>query len=196
MLFEAIVIFMGGFAWLLWNMAPSLTVGDAGEFIAASSILGVAHSPGYPLALLLGKLALIILPGPPAYKANLVSALSVSGGWTILWVIWRRHFNLSRWMALPFILLAALEPHFLTVGTETEVFALLVFGALLIFWLILEEKYLAAAFFFGLMLGNHHTLVLLAPAFFLPVVLKLKCAGLSRVLILGIREFLVLWPAF
>ncbi|MBI4063016.1 MAG: DUF2723 domain-containing protein [Elusimicrobia bacterium] len=209
-LLPTLFIFFLGFSWLLWNMAPSLTVGDAGEFIAAGSILGVAHSPGYPLYLLLGKAAQILLPGSIAYRTNLLSVAMVAGAWTGLWIIWRRFFSATKgfsagesplppdprtspdgsprvlagprtttgfkgdspalnpataWLAFVFLLFLGVEPHFLTVGTETEVFALLGFGAVLIFWLLLEQKILAALFFFGLMLGNHHTLLLLAPAF-------------------------------
>jgi len=55
--------------------APSFTVGDAGELCAASVIRGLAHSPGYPLFILLGKviITLIIPWGNYAYRINLLS---------------------------------------------------------------------------------------------------------------------------
>lgn len=153
------------FAWFLWRMAPSLTVGDAGEFAAAGATLGVAHAPGYPFYLLLGKAALAVFPGSLAYRLNLLSVMLMAAGSSVLWLLCRRQFGLSIWAALALWALFISEPHALTVGTEIEVFALLVFGALLIFWLLWERRFLAAAFALGLFMGNHHTLILLAPAY-------------------------------
>ncbi|MEK7287824.1 MAG: DUF2723 domain-containing protein [Elusimicrobiota bacterium] len=162
---ETLAVFAGGLAWLLWRMAPSLMVGDSGEFAAAGAILGVAHSPGYPFYLLWAKAAQILLPGSLVYRTNVLSALAVAGSWTLLWRLWRNATTLPIWALLPFLLLAfGLEP-LQAAGAETEVFALLALSALLVFWLLERGRILAALFVFGLALGNHQTLLLISPAF-------------------------------
>ncbi|OIO76495.1 MAG: hypothetical protein AUJ85_00185 [Elusimicrobia bacterium CG1_02_37_114] len=55
-------------------MCPTISTGDSGEFCAASVILGLPHSPGYPLYCLLGKIFTLIIPfGNLAYRVNLIS---------------------------------------------------------------------------------------------------------------------------
>ncbi|MEX2114323.1 MAG: DUF2723 domain-containing protein [Pirellulales bacterium] len=51
-------------------------VGDSGELAAAVHTLGVAHPPGYPLYVLLGKLFSVLVPiGRPVWRLNLFSAI-------------------------------------------------------------------------------------------------------------------------
>jgi len=57
------------------TLAPSVFFGDSGELTAAAYNLGIAHPPGYPLYLLLGKLVISLLwIGDPAYRMNLLSS--------------------------------------------------------------------------------------------------------------------------
>lgn len=63
--------------------APSITWGnegaDSGELAAAVMTLGVAHPPGYPAYMMLGRLWLMLpLEGDPAYRLNLLSAVSAA----------------------------------------------------------------------------------------------------------------------
>lgn len=58
------------------TMAASASFWDAGEFIATSYTLGVPHSPGTPLYILVGKVfTLLPLPLSTAVKVNLLSAV-------------------------------------------------------------------------------------------------------------------------
>ena len=66
----------GTFAVYLATVCPTVPFGDGGELIAAADSLGVAHPPGYPLYTTLGWGALHVLPGEPALRMNLLSALS------------------------------------------------------------------------------------------------------------------------
>ncbi len=51
-------------------------VGDSGELAAAVHTLGVAHPPGYPAYVLLGKLFSVLVPfGRPVWRLNLFSAV-------------------------------------------------------------------------------------------------------------------------
>jgi len=64
-------------AWLVYVRTACRTVfvGDSGELAAAVHTLGVAHPPGYPLYVLLGKLFSLQVPvGRPVYRLNLFSA--------------------------------------------------------------------------------------------------------------------------
>jgi tetratricopeptide (TPR) repeat protein len=58
------------------TMAASASFWDAGEFIATSFTLGVPHSPGTPLYILVGRVfTLLPLPLATAVKVNLLSAV-------------------------------------------------------------------------------------------------------------------------
>jgi len=62
--------------------APAVPPGwqDAGEFLAATSCLGVSHPSGQPLYHLLGKLFLDLPLGPPAWRLGLMSAAAAALG--------------------------------------------------------------------------------------------------------------------
>jgi tetratricopeptide (TPR) repeat protein len=57
------------------TLCPTIYAGDSGELAVAAATLGIAHPPGYPLWTLLGRLAVLFLPGTPAHSLNLFSAL-------------------------------------------------------------------------------------------------------------------------
>lgn len=59
--------------------APSVLSGDSGEFQFAAALLGVPHPTGYPLYILLGKLATLLPLGDVAYRVTLVSAFAGAG---------------------------------------------------------------------------------------------------------------------
>lgn len=62
-------------AYYLFHLAPSIVPGDSGELVTAAACLGVPHPPGYPLWVLLNKVAMMALGGDPARAANILSAL-------------------------------------------------------------------------------------------------------------------------
>src|SRR5437868_9570416 len=53
---------------------------DSSEFAAASVLLGVAHPPGHPLALLVGKAASLLPLGPLALRVGFAQALCAAAG--------------------------------------------------------------------------------------------------------------------
>jgi len=58
------------------TMYRTIDFGDSGELIAAAYVLGIPHTPGYPLYCLLAKGFMTFLPiGAPAVRVNFMSAL-------------------------------------------------------------------------------------------------------------------------
>ncbi|MBN2184092.1 MAG: DUF2723 domain-containing protein [Candidatus Krumholzibacteriota bacterium] len=77
----AAVIFVTSLTVYVMTMAASVSFWDAGEFIAASYILGIPHSPGTPLYILVGRVfCLLPLALSVAQKVNFLSALSAALG--------------------------------------------------------------------------------------------------------------------
>jgi hypothetical protein len=77
---SGILTFITSFIIYLFTLAPSVTLEDSGELIAAAYNLGVPHQPGYPLFTLLGKLFSLLPIGSIAFRLNMMSALFSSLG--------------------------------------------------------------------------------------------------------------------
>jgi len=74
-LFLILVPFAISFIAYLKTVCPTLYTGDAGELCVAASTLSIAHPPGYPLLVLLGRFFVIVFPIKAAYALNILSAL-------------------------------------------------------------------------------------------------------------------------
>ena len=73
----ALVVLLG----YVVTLAPSVTFWDAGEFIAASRILGIPHPPGTPFFVMLAHVWATIIPvGEWAWRTNLLSAVCGAAG--------------------------------------------------------------------------------------------------------------------
>jgi tetratricopeptide (TPR) repeat protein len=164
-----VILFISTFVTYLCSLAPSITVGDSGEFCAASAILGLAHSPGYPLYALLGKCFIVVLPfGSIAYRINILSAVSAAATVSLLYtvVVALEPTNGQRRVSLAGIVAAALfgvSPAFWHSALQAEVFTLNALFAAGIVAAVVKKKDLLAVFLFGLGLGNHQTLLFLGP---------------------------------
>ncbi|RKZ06467.1 hypothetical protein DRQ05_04730, partial [bacterium] len=85
----AFAIFIICLITYLLTMAATVSFWDSGEFIATSYILGIPHSPGTPLYVLVGRLfTMLPLPMTIAQKVNflsvLFSALAVMFGFLVM----------------------------------------------------------------------------------------------------------------
>jgi hypothetical protein len=165
---------VAGLAFLLYFLtaARDIVVGDTPELITAAVTLGVPHPPGYPLFTMLGHLFSLLPFGPVPFRVNLLGvtcdALTVA-------VIFFTALRLSRSRPAAAIaaLILAVIPAFWRWSLVAEVFPLNnLLASVLIYLLVAwhEEPHrpgvLVAAFFAaGLALTNHHTIVLLVPAF-------------------------------
>jgi hypothetical protein len=68
-------VFAGALAVYLATLAPSVLPADAGEFQLVGAVLGIAHPPGYPLYTLLAHTATLLPWGDAAWRVNALSAL-------------------------------------------------------------------------------------------------------------------------
>lgn len=57
------------------TLSPSVGAGDSGELILAAQSLGIAHPPGYPVWVLLARLAALLPWGSVALRVNALSAV-------------------------------------------------------------------------------------------------------------------------
>ena len=57
-----------------WTLAPGVGAGDSGELILAARDLGIPHPPGYPIWVLLARIATVVPIGSVALRVNALSA--------------------------------------------------------------------------------------------------------------------------
>ncbi len=84
-----ILVFGAALCVYLATVSPAMGWLDSPEFVAASVNLGVPHSPGHPLPVLLGHLAGLIPVGDQTFRINAASGLAGAGAATALWAAGR-----------------------------------------------------------------------------------------------------------
>jgi Protein of unknown function (DUF2723) len=191
------------------TLHPSVAGGDSGELTAAALTGGVPHPPGYPLFALLARFfAALPLGHSPAWRVNLVSALSMAAAGGLACAVvqsWTRN-------AAAGLLAAALfgtNPMVWSHATGAEVFGLNAMFVALAFYLwsriertLSRRDVLALLFASGLAMCNHHTFVFVGA----PLVLRslwvarrtLGARGVAMALalgLLGLLPYLYLMPA-
>ncbi len=167
------IFIMSVFIFLIYTVSPSVNSGDSGEFITTSITLGIAHSPGYPLYSLVGKIFSYIIPfGNYAYRINLMNTVFVIFVIVILFSFANNRNISSNVLDIINILstigVLIFSKSFWRNSVQTEVFILnVLFVVLIIFILFLPikfvKKWCLISFLFGISLGNHHTIVFLLP---------------------------------
>ncbi len=84
----AALIFLTSLTIYLMTMAATVSFWDAGEFIAVSHILGIPHSPGTPMYVLVGRVfAMLPLAISVAQRVNLLSAFTAALGVMMVYLI-------------------------------------------------------------------------------------------------------------
>jgi tetratricopeptide (TPR) repeat protein len=69
-----VLVYLVSFVVYLMTVQRSIPFWDCGEFIAASAILGVPHPPGFPLMVMIGRLATLLpFVADMAFRVNLLS---------------------------------------------------------------------------------------------------------------------------
>jgi len=215
----ASLAFAVSFAVYVFTLAPIVAFGDSGELMTAAYTLGVAHPPGYPLWLLLAKFFSLLPIGPIAYRINLMSALLDAGAVGILTLVISRTLPsvctrvisheafespvaglIAGSAAATAALTLAFSPTFWHQSVIGEVYALNNFIVCLLLlmlalWGEAPEKgglLLAVSFLFGVGQANHQTLLLMAPAIALYVVLVKPRMLLSPRMLFGCLVLFIL----
>jgi tetratricopeptide (TPR) repeat protein len=139
--------------------------GDSGELIAASHTLSIAHPPGYPLYVMVGKLfASVVGWGAVAFRYNLLSALMGSVTSVVVFLLLLRVGVSSMLAWAVTVALATLETFWFQ-ATTAEVYALNgLFTALLLYTALMGRKYgeralVLTSFLGGLALSHHLSLL-------------------------------------
>ncbi len=166
------LVFLISFVVYLKTLAPTVFVGDSGEFITDAYVLGIPHPSGYPLYVILGKLFTVLIPyGSIAFRVNIMSAffaaLAVVATYFMIKLILR-----SNIIAFTSSLILAFSRTLWSQALIAEVYALGVFflAILILITLLWREKrwdklpYLFALTY-GLGLTNHLMLGIFIPAF-------------------------------
>ncbi len=146
--------FVFGVSWLVYDMTiePTVSFWDAGEYIATSAKLQIAHPPGAPLLQMIGSFFALFAkdPGDVAKMVNYVSV--VSSAFTIQFLFWtitnlarkldeknRELTNEGAILLLGSGLVGALtftfSDSFWFNATETEVYSMASFVMALLLWL-------------------------------------------------------------
>lgn len=172
---EPLILFLAFAALGIYQAAPSITTGDAGELAAAASVWGVPHAPGYATWTMLAKALGTLLPlGDWGYRTNLLSALCGAAALALLGDALRR-WGAGRAARLGAVVLLGLAPLWREQSAVAEVFSLLAFSGAGLLWIVAaaEDRLLSPGpaaclgLVFGLGLGAHQTLVLVLPALLL-----------------------------
>lgn len=150
---------------------------DDGLFVLASAFLGTAHSPGYPLFVLLSQVMHMLPVESVALRVHLFGSLTASMGLGLLYYIGRRQLELERVACLLGVVCVAFSTLFWEQALIAEAYQLNGVLFLLLFVLCTQLGsaaspgkllVLVTGFILGLSLANHWPLtVLMAPVFFL-----------------------------
>lgn len=159
------------------TVLPGVAFWDTGELQTVGPLLGTAHPTGFPTWVVLGWLGSIVLGpfGEPAFRMNLLNALCVAFGAGLTAVL-VRSLSGRTWLAFAAGSLLASTPIVWAVGTHADAHGLhLALVALILVLLVdwdrreraggpgADRRLIAAAIVYGLALGNHSLVLLLAP---------------------------------
>jgi len=169
------------------TLAPTVTLWDAGELIAAARTLGIPHPPGTPLFVLLAHVWALALPvGEYALRTNLLSATASAGAAGFFFLVARETTarlghglgpGPARLVRTGGAAAAALTGAFTFTNwqnsNETEVYAVAMFTVAAAAWLAVRWRQaperrarllLLAVYLFGLSVANHLLALLAGPA--------------------------------
>jgi len=170
LILTSILVTLVVFASYLICLSPTITSDDSGELSGVTATLGIAHSPGYPLYSIIGKIFQTIFPlGNPAYRANILSALtSAAGAGLAVYFFSKISYSLTAGMVCALAL--GLSPFLYDTATETEVYGVVIFFMVLLLNILVSKnistrkKSFLASYISGLAVISHYTFILWVPA--------------------------------
>jgi len=198
-------VFVALMAVYLWTMAPGNFWLDSAAFAACNTILGLPHSPSFPLYTILGRVIDQSLPVSPIAAANIYSALATASAGVVFYFILimviglsRASFGYGRLFAVVGTLVAFWAIPVWQSAVRTEVYGLQLLLSLLVVYFTVKAfissgrhetfRYvLAAAYCQGLSLANHPLLGLGS----LPVIVLLLFMLLRPLKLVGIVKVIV-----
>ncbi|MBI5207802.1 MAG: DUF2723 domain-containing protein [Candidatus Firestonebacteria bacterium] len=181
------------------TMAPTITPGDSGELITGAYTLGIAHPPGYPLFILIGRIFSLIPLGSISFRLNLMSVFFSLCSLFVFFKICQTLFS-SLTLAGIAAFFTGMSYTLWSQSIVAEVYTLHIFIVLCLFWLLIKKSNLRIfSFLLGLGLCNHHTILVFIPIFIWKLVEERKykdiiiyinlLLGLSLYLYMPIRSF-------
>ena len=161
---------LAAFAAFAWRLLPDVGFWDTGVFQAAPPVLGLTHPTGYPTYMLLSWTWVHLLPlGSAAFKLNLLTAACGALAVGMVFVLARR-IGAGTLPAAAGALTLGLMTTFWRTSVRADPHPLHVLLALTIVVLLLAwdrnrdaRLLVGAALLFGLGLGNHALMAMLAP---------------------------------
>jgi len=162
----------------VWTMAPGNFWLDSPAFAACNDILGLPHSPSFPIYTILGRVMNLVLPGTPARVGNMYSAVTSALGGVVAYLILIQLLSrlkitasLKQVAAVSGSAYAYLTVPVWQSAVRTEIYSLQLLLTLLVVYLFLKTlgpeaggrklKYaLGAVFVQGLSLANHSLLAM------------------------------------
>ena len=157
--------------WLVYlrTVAPTVYALDSAELTTASYLLGVTHAPGAPVFLLLGHIFTWLPFGDVGYRLNILSTCAAAGALPFIYGIHRR-LGAHPLLALATTWLLAFSYYYWITAVVAELYALQAFLVAVLLWLALRwrenptaPRVCSLSLLFGLGLGAHLSLILLAP---------------------------------
>jgi hypothetical protein len=177
------------------TLCLTLYAGDSGELSAAAYTLGIAHPPGYPLLMILGRVFLLLSFGNVAFMLNLLSALLAAALTGIMALLINSIFFYDEYNFKTMLIsvTGGLLPGFsnavwaAAVGFEAHSLGILLISLTVLF---LVKGYkssdfrfiIIAVYIFGLSLANHLSAISLLPMMAF-LILKFK-PGLKKTMII------------
>ncbi|MCX7669821.1 MAG: DUF2723 domain-containing protein, partial [Anaerolineae bacterium] len=167
----SVVLALSSLALYVRTLVPWVLPGDSGEFQVLLYQVGIAHTTGYPVYMLLGKLFMTLAAvGDVAYRANLFSAFTAAVTVALVYAAGRLVAE-SRWGGVFAALALAVSFTFWSQALIAEVYAPgALFLAAVLVALLAWERTGRAAWLFGaglcggLGLGVHASVGVFAPA--------------------------------
>ena len=149
-------VFLCSFECALLGLNPTFYMDDSPEFVTAANTLGIAHPPGYPLFMMIGRL-FALLPLPACFRINLLSALFAALVSVLIYYLLNNEFKLPASASFTFALawMAGNTAYPGALSAKTGVYELAAVFLLAILACLLRGNWIPAAFLFGLSLGNH-----------------------------------------
>jgi tetratricopeptide (TPR) repeat protein len=189
-LITCILIFVLTLGIYLFTLCPTIYWEDSAAFSAVHVLLGIPHSPGFPIYVLLGRLFLLFPIANSALLSNLMSAFWGSLSLVVLFLLISSlkrndedklipHNLIFLLSSIIGVLFLAFTSSFWLQAVRAEVYSLNLFFTIILIFLSIKwaeddssldsfKVFVLFSFVFGLSLANHPLLIVtLAPAFLL-----------------------------